>query len=108
MKREWGMGNGEWGRLVRRCAALISAPLISTGLQPGVRGRVSESRFNGFPVALLAERELKTVETVSPRCRSHTRLKPGANEKRHLLAPASTTSRLPPLSPIPNPPFPSR
>ena len=54
-------------------------PLISTGLQPGVRVVVRGKPFQRLPGAAFVERA-KTVETVSALATHHTRLKPGANE----------------------------
>ena len=57
-----------------------SAPLISTGLQPGVGACERESRFNGFSCVPQFPRRAETVETVSASPAHNTRLKPGANE----------------------------
>jgi hypothetical protein len=64
-------------------SALFStaAPLISTGLQPGVSAREEGSRFNGFLSSASAPCPVKTVETVLPSKLAYTRLKPGANER---------------------------
>ena len=59
----------------------LAAPLISTGLQPGVGAGEGNRRFNGFSFTASAPRRVKTVETVLPSWLADTRLKPGANER---------------------------
>jgi hypothetical protein len=71
------------------------APLISTGLQPGVSGRHGASRFNGFRTSI------KTVEMVSLAPTPDTRLKPGANEMGNLQTVVDLVAVLPHPGPLP-------
>ena len=58
---------------------------LAPGLSPVFARQTSQSRFNGFATARASSQAVETVETVFPFRRSHTRLKPGANERRIFL-----------------------
>jgi len=56
-------------------------PLISTGLQPGVRQGNRPSRFNGLTGARMGDGPMKRLKPFHSFRPIITRLKPGANER---------------------------
>jgi len=54
---------------------------LARGFSPVLADTTGQSRFNGLADYPRACRVVKTVETVFPFRDSHTRLKPGANER---------------------------